>query len=135
MSRENLDVVRAGYEAWSRGDVDSVLASLDPEVELHDPPESPDAQTWHGHEGYRRSLEQFLTAWEEVSIEPEQLVDAGDKVLARVHYRGKSKGAGVEVEAHIFHVFTMRDGRGVRVEVYGDERQARKAAGLAATPR
>ena len=41
MSRGNFDIVRAGYKAWSRGHVDSVLASLDPEVELRDPPEAP----------------------------------------------------------------------------------------------
>jgi uncharacterized protein len=130
MSAENVELVRAAYEAWNRGDVDAVLQYLDPDVELRDPPEAPDAQVWHGHEGYRRQLEQFMAAWAEASIEPEEIVDAGDKVLVRVHYRVRGKGQGIEVELRIFHVITLRDGKGVVIQVHGDEARAREAAGL-----
>ena len=129
MSQENVELVRAGYEAWNRGDITWALKHLDPQVELRDPPDAPDAQVWHGHEGYRRQLEQFMAAWEDASLEPEEIVDAGDKVLVRVRYWGRAKDEGIEVHAQVFHVFTIRDGRGISIEVFGDEAQALEAVG------
>ena len=134
MSQENVELVRTGYEAWNRGDIGWAMEHLDPQVELHDPPEAPDAQVWHGHEGYRRQLEQFMGAWQAASLEPEEIVDAGDKVLVRVRYWGRAKNEDIEVEAEVFHVFTIRDGKGISIQVYGDEAQARQAAGLVAEP-
>lgn len=71
-----------------------------------------------------------MDAWEEAALEPEEIVGAGDKVLARVRYRGRAKNEGIQVEAQVFHVFTFRSGKATAIEVYGDESQAREAAGL-----
>jgi ketosteroid isomerase-like protein len=130
VSEGNAELVRAAYEAWNSGGIDAVLEYLHPDVELRDPPEAPDAQVWHGHEGYRRQIEQFMAAWAEASIQPEEIVETGDKVLVRVHYRVRGKQQGIEAELHIFHVLTLRDGKAILVEVHGDEGRAREAAGL-----
>ena len=47
-----------------------------------------------GTEGYRRAVEQFMAAWEDASIEPKEIVDAGDRVLVRVNYRVRGKEPG-----------------------------------------
>jgi ketosteroid isomerase-like protein len=130
VSQQNAELVRAGYELWNRGDVEGFLEFLDPDVEVRDPPESPDAQVWHGHEGYRRSVEQFMAAWEHASMEPEEIIDAGDKVLARVRYHARAKDQGIELELDVFHVVTIREGKAILIEVYGDEAKARRVAGL-----
>lgn len=130
MSQQNVELVRAGYELWNRGDVDGFLEFLDPEVELRDPPEAPDAQVWHGHEGYQQAVEQFMAAWEDASIEPKEIVDAGDRVLVRVNYRVRGKDQGIEIELDVFHVVTIRDRQAILIEIYGDEDTARRAAGL-----
>jgi ketosteroid isomerase-like protein len=130
VSQRNVELVRTAYDAWNRGDVAWALEHLDPEVELHDPPEAPDAQIWHGQEGYLRQQEQYMAAWEHASFRADELVDAGDKVLVRVRSRGRTKNEGLELDAVVFHVFTLRDGKATAIEVYGDEAQALEAAGL-----
>ena len=130
MSQQNVELVRAGYELWNRGDVDGFIELLDPDVEIHDPPEAPDAQIWHGHEGYRRAVEQFMAAWEDASVEPKEIVDAGDRVLVRVHYRVRGKDQGIEIELDVFHVVTIREGKAILIEIYGDEATALRAARL-----
>ena len=33
MSQENVDIIRRGYEAFNRGDLEAILATLDPRIE------------------------------------------------------------------------------------------------------
>ena len=59
----------------------------------------------------------------------EPLHDGGDKVVALVHQRGTSKAAGMPVEMSFAQVFTLRDGRQSRMEMYSDRGEAIEAAG------
>jgi hypothetical protein len=51
MSKENLKSSRKAWDRFLDDDMDGLLALLDPEVEVHDPPELPGATIHHGHEG------------------------------------------------------------------------------------
>ena len=62
--------------------------------------------------------------------EKEQLIDAGDKVLALQTIVGRGRVSGVEVRAPGALIWTIQDGRVVRVEVFDDQTEARKAVGL-----
>ncbi len=53
---ENVELVRRGYEAFNRGDVDAVLELFDPAVELGVLEDSPISGEFRGHEGFRRLL-------------------------------------------------------------------------------
>ena len=66
------------------------------------------------------------TAWQ-----PEEVIDAGDMVLAFIRTGGRGKASGVEVEAHVWNLWTFRDGQPARVTYFGDDRAAAlEAAGL-----
>jgi ketosteroid isomerase-like protein len=69
-------------------------------------------------------------AWEDWSLEFEQMIDAGDKVLVIARESGRGKGSGVEVEQRAFAVFTLREGRIVHWKGFVNRRQALEAAGL-----
>ena len=56
MSRENVDVIRAGHEAFERGDVEATFGFAHPEVTVHRFTPLPDAGTYHGIEGLSRAL-------------------------------------------------------------------------------
>jgi ketosteroid isomerase-like protein len=54
----------------------------------------------------------------------------GDKVVATVHQRGRSKMSGVLLEGSMVQVWTFRDGKEARMDMYSDPREALEAVGL-----
>jgi uncharacterized protein len=128
MSEENVEITRRGYENLSRtGEFSWEL--IDPEIEIHDPPLTPDARVYRGHDGLREAMRNVELAFEEVRFEAEEFLDAGDDVVVLVRMVGRGKGSGVNVDARIAHLWNFRDGKGVRVRVL-ERDEALAAAGL-----
>jgi ketosteroid isomerase-like protein len=69
-------------------------------------------------------------AWDHPTHTAEGFVDAEDKVLATVTFRGHGRGSGMDAERPEFHIWTLRDGAVVRFEWFYMERDALEAAGL-----
>jgi ketosteroid isomerase-like protein len=69
--------------------------------------------------------------FDDVRLDPQETVDAGDRVAMRLRYYTRGKGSGVEIEGELYHqVATFRDGVIVRIEYFTDWAQALEAAGL-----
>ena len=85
---------------------------------------------YEGVDEARAFLREWIDAWEDWELELEALHDAGDKVLALVYQRGRSKESGMPVEMSFAQVWTLRDGKQARTEVYSERAEALKAAGL-----
>jgi len=128
MSRENVEIVRRGYEEMSRSG-EFPWAFIDPEVEVHDPPLTPDARVYHGHDGLREAIRNVELVLEAVRFDPEELLDAGEDVVVLLRMSGRGKESGVEVDALLAHLWTLRDGKGVRLRVL-ERAEALEAAGL-----
>ena len=77
MSEENVEVVRAIYDSWIRGDYEAFWPRA-------------------GHDGVRRSLARWVGEWDEYSFEVRQLIDFGDDVLVEGWHRGRGKTSGLE---------------------------------------
>jgi ketosteroid isomerase-like protein len=134
VSEENVEVVQAIYDSWSRGDYDAVFALLDTD-EWFGPPDisasgEPGSGLSRGHDGVRRSLARWVGEWDEYSFEVRQLIDLGDDVLVEGWHRGRGKTSGVEVSEEIFSVWTVRAGQAVRQRMFRDRAEALEAAGL-----
>jgi ketosteroid isomerase-like protein len=130
VASDNTELVKRGYEAWNRGDVEGVLAFLDPQIEWRGYTHIPESGTLEGRDEVKAWLERFLDAWEELEIEVTELIDAGDQVVALVQFRGSGKGSGVPVEGGTdAHAWTVRDGRIVAVTLYQGTREALEAIG------
>ena len=101
---------------FSRRRVDPFVVTLDQEV----------------LDALRREV---LEPWEAPPTwEPQELVDAGDKVFAFIRTRARGKASGVEVDAHVANVWTFRDGKPVEFTYFGEDREgALEAAGLRAS--
>ena len=120
---------REGMEAYSRGDWDAAVADFDPDVEwqVHGSL-MPGATTYHGHEG----VKQFWATWAEaidgMVLEIEECRSVGpERVLAVTRAHGKGAGSGAPVESGRFaQLVDFRDGRAVRVRLYGDVAYALK---------
>ena len=129
MSTENVDIVRRMYDAYARGDFETGLSYLNPEIEFSQPAEQPGAETYHGHEGVIQAFAKWTGTWDEYRVEVEELFDLGDHVLARTRHHGIGKASGVEVEQQIFQLWTLRNDKVVRTRMYYDQAEALEAVG------
>jgi ketosteroid isomerase-like protein len=129
MSQENVEVVRCSYEAYERGDMESALAALDPEVEIYDH-DIPDPGEYRGLDGVLRWQADWETSWQSWRWEAEEFIDAGDRVVAILRVHAKGRGSGADIERLDGAVWTLRDGKGVRLDYYGSRAEAVEAVGL-----
>ena len=102
MSRENVEVMRRGFEAMSRGDLPQILAMIHPEFEVTIPAElSAEPDTYRGHEGIRRYLRSFEAEMEDIRFLPERFWDADEKVVVDLLVTAKGKKTGIPVELQV----------------------------------
>jgi ketosteroid isomerase-like protein len=130
MSQENVELVRKGYDALREGGIDAALSYIDPQFEMDLPPEiGPEPQVVRGHEELRRWFEMAMEVLEEFRIEPEQFIDAGDQVVVPVRILGRGRTSGIDAVQRVTQVWTIRDGRSVRMDSYIDRESALAAVG------
>jgi ketosteroid isomerase-like protein len=131
MSQENVEIVREGYERFAAsGELAADLATDDFVWDMSNFHGWPEQQTYEGVDGARAFLSAWMGAWADWELELEALRDAGDKVVALMRQRGTSKAAGMPVEMSFAQVFTIRDGKQSRMEMYSDRDEALAANGL-----
>jgi ketosteroid isomerase-like protein len=135
VSQENLELVRQGLEMFNRGEWDEVFERwFHPDIEWSDPPGFPGAGVHHGRpavEARFRELEEMLEGF---SVQPEELLDAGDDVVAFVRTGGRGRTSGIDVSRPVAWVLAVRDGLIVRVVGYEERAAALAAAGLDPPP-
>ena len=136
MSRENVDFVRRGYDALNemlrRGEVDVRLIEelwtndcvLKPSGLL------PESAEMHGHAGIARFIRNQMEAFDELQAQPQEFLDAGERVVVPIRFGGKARYTGLEVTFAIVHVATVRDGKVARLEMFLDKAQALEAVGM-----
>jgi ketosteroid isomerase-like protein len=130
MSQKNVEIVRAAFDAYSRGDMELVLSVMDPEIVVTQPPEVPDGTTLHGHAGVMEAIAAWPEQWDDYQIEIAEIIDAGDHVAIRTHQRGRGKGSGAQVEAEIWFVVRFRSSKIAEWRMFGAEGDALEAVGL-----
>ena len=133
MSQADVDAVRSSIEGFNRGDLEAVVAMCDPAVEWFPPAELPGASAYRGHEGVRAAANDMLEVFGAIQADPEEFIDTADGlvvVLFRWRGRGRESGVSIDPVGRQAAVFTMREGRAVRVNWYVDRAEALQAAGL-----
>jgi ketosteroid isomerase-like protein len=131
MSEESVENLREAYAAFSSGDISRILEFADSDFEAIVPPElSAEPDTYRGHDGIRRYFESFEDAMDDIRFEPERFWDAGQSVVALVRITAKGRQTAILVEQQIAQVWTVLDGRAVRLESYPSLSEALEAAGV-----
>ena len=126
MSQENVERVRNSLDAYRRGDYDAASACLAPNVVWEVGQELPA----HGPEAVRDLWKRWDNEWEELETVADEILDAGDKVVLAMRYRGRGRGSGIEVSDRLFEVHTFRDGQCVSKVDFANRSEALEAAGL-----
>ena len=133
MSQENVEIVRRGWEAWVRGDLDALLELCDPAVgwDTTHMEGWPEDAVYFGRDGVRRFLEEWLGSWEWFESGAEKILEAGgDRVVVICWQQGFGPGSEVPVHMDWAQICTLQRGLVCRVEAYSDRAQALEAAGL-----
>ncbi len=130
MSEADIEVLRAGYEAVSRGDWDTPTRFAHPEFELQTADRVVNPGIYRGTEEVRRFFEDLFEPFEEVVVEPEEFFERGDQIAVFVLARFRPAGSSAVVENRIGHLWTMREGKAARLQVFPRREDALEAAGL-----
>jgi ketosteroid isomerase-like protein len=138
MSKENVELVRRGYDAlnsaYSTGEVNDLLPFLedyyDPDVVLKTSGMFPETAEMHGHSGMLRFVGTQMDAFQKMWIEPQEFIEAGNRVVVPVRFGGEARHTGLEVEFSVVHVATFRDGKVARIDMHRNKAEALEAAGL-----
>ena len=85
MSQENVEIVRAAFDAFERDDTDGVLSLCDPEIEITQAADLLGApQHHHGHAGVLEAVAVWVEQWDDYRIEVISMTDLGDQVMVKV---------------------------------------------------
>jgi ketosteroid isomerase-like protein len=84
-------------------------------------------EVYHGHEGVRRFIRQFLEGWSDVQTELSEFIVAGDRVLVLLTLKTRGRSTGLEVAEQIAHLWTVNNGKATRLDYFGDIGEARQA--------
>src|SRR5688500_18962799 len=110
MSQENVEIVRAGFEAWNARDMDAVREAYDPEVIMRMPEGWPEPGPFVGRDAVMRQLEQQRETWDSDAFELiTDFIGAADRVVVRFIWRGA--GHGPEANLEMTGVYTVRNGK------------------------
>jgi ketosteroid isomerase-like protein len=131
MSQENVELVRESYERFqATGEFDPELVAPEFVWDMSTFRGWPGQQEYRGVEGARQFLDEWLEAWDDWELSLEDLHDAGGQIVAIVRQQGRSKAAGLPVDMTFAQMFTLRDGKQVRMQMYAQPSEALQAAGL-----
>jgi ketosteroid isomerase-like protein len=82
------------------------------------------AGVYQDHADPNPRLRSWLSEWDRWRVDADDYLEIGDHVIVLTTYHGRGKGSGVEVHSQGAHVFELRDGRVVRLEIFTDREKA-----------
>ena len=126
MAEENIEIVGRLIDAWNRRDLQAALEAMHPRCEVRGVEAR---ETLKGHDGVAAGFRDWFDAFAEFTIEPENFIAHGDRVLVPMRQRARGKGSGLEIEQRFYQLFTLRGGMVFRFEEYSEEPDAWKALG------
>jgi ketosteroid isomerase-like protein len=123
--KTNVEVVREMLVDYIRGDYEAAMPAFAQDVEV-----VTSLERFHGPSGVVEEARRWEEMWLDYRFEVKDLVAAGDKVVLLYHQVGTSKESGIEVEERAGWVYTLRQGKITRVEMFQDRETALRAAGV-----
>ena len=127
MPESNTEIVKGAYAAFQRGDIASVVATLDDNVEweavIGTEGFVPTAGLRRGRDGVAGFFQQLNEAVAFELFEPREFIAEGDQVAVVGRYKGSAKPTGKPFDAEWVMIFTMRNGKVVKFREYADSYQ------------
>jgi ketosteroid isomerase-like protein len=126
----NADIVRSLIDAWNRRDPGVHAYHDDAEWDFTRSRFGEIRHSWKGVDGMREVFGKVLSAWTELRVEPERIVEVDDDVLVVARHFGRRPTSGIEISDGGAYVIGMRDGKVSKFTFYPDPDEAFAAVGL-----
>ena len=148
MTQQSVETLRRTYEAFNDRDIDALMEGFHPEIVIEETQDLAYAAALlrvlgprfvilsGGYRGKDEVKKLWQTVWEISEwfiVDPEDFIEEGDQVIVPLELNARAKGTGLEGEAPTAHLWTMRDSKGIRLQVFADKQQALAAARLPGT--
>ena len=130
MPSENVTVLMEAFEAYGRGDMDAVAERIDPEFRVEDRILIESDPVERGPDALFANLNLVREAFGDMTWEPQDVLERGDKIAVRVRAKGTGEATSLAFEEEIGHVYTLRDGRALKLDIFRTWPEARAAAGF-----
>jgi ketosteroid isomerase-like protein len=130
MSQQNVERLRTFWDTWNPGEpLDMSL--VDPEATYEDTI-LPDhvGEVYRGQEGLARAVERWLEVWDELTLELEQIIGTGDRLVSVHRTRGRMRYTGMEFEGPLAYAWTFRNGKVIHLQSFFSKQEALEAVGL-----
>jgi ketosteroid isomerase-like protein len=136
MSQENVELVERTYErindAYKTGEYQGPMEELcHPDVVLSTSGMFPESGEYRGFDGLREFTINQAEAFEEISAQPVEFIDAGDQVVVPLRFGGKARHSGIKAAFSVVHVWSVREGKISRLDMFQSRAEALNAVGLA----
>ena len=131
MSQENVEIVRASWEARNRGDWETVRAHAAPDFELDfSSSKGLSPGVYRGFDSVMHIVDEGSEVFDDRRWEADEFIDAGDAVVVPGRLYTRGRGSGVETVARGVEVYWLANGKVVRWRLCQDRAQALEAVGL-----
>lgn len=122
-------IVKAGFDEWNAGDMRAYREMLHPEVVVRPPRRWPEPGPFVGRDAAMREFLQMRETWDADVVKPiDDFIEAGDRVVVRVAWRGRGRGPAWNMQASV--VYTVRDGKVATMDFFWEHAEALQAARL-----
>jgi ketosteroid isomerase-like protein len=129
MSQENVEIVRAGMEAWTARDMDALREIYAEDVVTWPPAGWPEAGPFMGRDTIIGQWERMRESWDDEEVEMlAHYIDAVDRVAVRMVWR--ERGHDPEADSEATGIFTIRSGKIRTAEFFWDHAEALETLGL-----
>jgi ketosteroid isomerase-like protein len=130
MSQENVDKTRGFIDAYNRRDFESAVRFFDPQIQWVLPAHQR-SDSAQGPQEIIRFWEGLDETFDELRLDAQEFVDAGESVAVRLRYFGRGKESGLELDTEMYHqVTTFRAGVMIRIEYVTSWDAALEAVGI-----
>jgi ketosteroid isomerase-like protein len=129
-AEENTRLVKSAYEAFGRGDMPALAEVMTDDIEWvspGDPDDDPNAGTFNGKEAVLGWFGGLASTLDHKAFEPREFIAQDDKVVSLVYTELVVRATGRSFANHEAHVWTFRDGKLARFQLYGDTAAAAAA--------
>ena len=126
----NTDIVKQGYEAFSRGDTDAMAEMMTEGFTFEGPnaEELPGAGRHEGKDAALQALGSVAGAWDEFKLVPDEFFEQGDSVVVLAHSEVSKDGRSARIP--VVHIWRLEDGKASRMQALPDTLQAARTLGL-----
>lgn len=123
MSKQNVELVQNIYIAFGAGDVPGVLSRMSPEIVWNEAENFPyaDGNPYVGPDAVLKGVfARCIGEWDGFAVEINEILDAGDTIVALGRYKGTHKATGRAQNTQLVHVWRIADGKVTGFQQYAD---------------